>query len=371
MCYLMLLYPCSHKSYRPMPCEKPAKKHWTGLWRTKQPACSRRVPSLQDRVCAKCHMEQVRQARAGPYGRTGDPESELTAALARLPPRYVGVEPRPRDFSASPPASPLPERRRRRPSFPSFASFGRKDKNKDKDNNNSGGGSKEGLRIEVIATHKLSYNNTTTEIDLGDAGFGGTSYRQPAVEDQQQHRSFLPYIDDYNKHSAFPSPRPRSQQQQQQQAMPRPGSSSYYRSATRPDSPALRPIGDVATPMRNTALWVNTTGRYVHHAEGGNAARNDSPVWAGTGPEEERASVRSHSYNNRDDRALTTSHHDYRGPTTGTFYSSSPRADRSGWDSPTYLNTVGSARSQHLDRPRTRPTTYRGVTFSSIGRADR
>lgn len=96
MCYAMLLYRCSHKTYRQiMPCEKPIR-HWTGLWQTKE-ACNRRIPTVEGALCPKCTMDRLTRL---PYD-AHDPNSELRQAL--LPrPRYVGVEPRPRETSSSP-----------------------------------------------------------------------------------------------------------------------------------------------------------------------------------------------------------------------------------------------------------------------------
>lgn len=92
----MLLYPCSHKTYRQIiPCEKPIR-HWTGLWRTKE-VCKRRVPSVVDGLCPKCTMDRLTRL---PYD-ANDPDNELRQALYRQP-KYVGVEPRPRETSTSP-----------------------------------------------------------------------------------------------------------------------------------------------------------------------------------------------------------------------------------------------------------------------------
>lgn len=98
MYYAMMPYTCSHKRYRQTPCEKPLR-HWTVLWRAKQP-CNLRLPSVEN---PKCYMDRLTRL---PGPRRGDPNCEQNRTLVPQP-RYVGVEPRPRDTSTSPP----PERR--------------------------------------------------------------------------------------------------------------------------------------------------------------------------------------------------------------------------------------------------------------------
>lgn len=350
-----------------MPCEKPVKR-WTGLWRTQHP-CSRRVPSIQDRVCAKCHMEQQHLLIRPPPCHAGDPESELTAALARLPPRYVGVKPRPRDFDASPLPSPRPSRM----GGLLFATT-RKEKKKKK---------KGGREIAVIATHQLSQN--TAERDLEDLGFGGTSYYQPPVEDQKPPRfkphkpsdlswRHLPSVtqeehiysvsSSLHKSQATMPPRP-SMHTQAKPAADGPSSSSSsssHRHPTRPDSPVPRPMEQT---MANTAAWVEHTSGYAPHERGD--AQGASPGWAG--PPQASLELRAHPV-----WSQPSSHLKHRGEAAYPSPSHTPVNNRSGWDSqtgttdsPTY-NTVNGPRLQMqmqiLGRPQGRTSSYRGVTFS-------